>query len=145
MAGLLLSGPAGAGKTQIARGVVASSAIPALLIDFQGFYAAVLGIQRDPETGRYPEREESDEYALPVAEYMRRSAITVALSNELFAVVTNSDGDSERRSFLLGLLGADASERVVDPGLEVVRGRLSVEGVLSDQCGDAIDRWYTRI
>ena len=115
------------------------------MIDFQSLYAAILGIVRDPQTGRFPEREDRHRYALQMAEYLRQSAISAALEMDLDPIVTNSDGSPARRAFLLGRLGAGASETVLDPGIEVVRERLSIHGVLSQQCGQAIDRWYGRI
>ena len=48
-----------------------------------------------------------------------------AVEGEYSVVATNSDGSEERREYLLGLLGADATEEVVDPGREVVTARLS--------------------
>ena len=144
MAGLLLSGPAGDGKSQAAREEMGLSIIPAVVIDFQAIYAALL-LQERNEDGRYPERQARDSYLLPMAEYIRRSLITGAANRELFPIVTNSDGDRERRGFLLGLLGSGATEQVIDPGLEVVTQRLSVDGQLSKQCAGAIDRWYGRL
>ena len=62
-------------------------------------------------------------------------------------IATNSDGDPARRAFLLGQLGTGALERVVDPGRDIVAARLAdpSTGELSDECGDAIDRWYGRL
>ena len=60
-------------------------------------------------------------------------------------VTTNSDGSPERRALLLSRLGPGAVERIIDPGLEIVSDRLSVDGTLSDQCRDAIQRWYGRL
>ena len=144
MPGILLSGPAGAGKTQQALALLAASQ-GATLIDFQRIYAAVAGVERDSETGRYPERNPSQAYLLAVAEYLRRAAITAALDMELDPIVTNSDGSPTRRNFLLGLLGAGATEVVIDPGRDVVAARLAGDGPLSEQCGQAIDRWYGRL
>ena len=144
MAGLVVSGPAGAGKSAVAREVVENTP-DAVMVDFQTIYADLLGIQRQPD-GRYPEREPRHQYALPLTEYVRRAVISGAVQHELFVVVTNSDGDAVRRSFLRGLLGDSATERVVDPGLEVVKARLSgPTGNLSNQCSQAIDRWYGRL
>ena len=120
------------------------SIIPAAVIDFQSIYAAMLLLNRDEE-GRYPERLARDSYLLPLAEYVRRAAITGAANRELFPIVTNSDGGRVRRGFLLDLLGNGAVEQVIDPGLEVVTQRLSVNGRLSKQCAGAIDRWYGRL
>ena len=60
-------------------------------------------------------------------------------------VTTNSDGSPERRALLLSRLGPGATERIIDPGLNIVTERLSVNGTLSDQCRGAIQRWYGRI
>ena len=55
MTGVLVSGPAGAGKNRLAREMMDASAGPGVLVDFQSLYAAALAIPRLP-TGRYPER-----------------------------------------------------------------------------------------
>lgn len=144
MPGLLISGPAGAGKTSAALEVLETSNVPALLIDFQSLYAALLGIERGAD-GRYPERQGRHSYALTSAEYLRRAAITGSLAREVFPIVTNSDGSPTGRRELLGLLGAGATEQIIDPGIQVVTERLSVNGVLSQQCADAINRYYGRL
>ena len=144
MANLLLSGPAGAGKTQEGKRQVLQR-LPAILVDFQAIYAAILGIERDPETNRYPERLLQDDYALPLAEYTRRAIITGAVERDLTVIATNSDGNAARRLDLIGFLGPGATETVIDPGIGVVTQRLSVNGQLSRQCGDAIQRWYGRL
>ncbi|MCY4086689.1 MAG: hypothetical protein OXG37_07365, partial [Actinomycetia bacterium] len=60
---------------------------------------------------------------------------------------TNSDGDPGRRRFLLGQLGLDAREIIVDPGEEIIRARLadSETGELSEECDAAALRWYGRL
>ena len=84
MPNLLISGPAGAGKTQEGRREV--SRLPnAILIDFQTLYASLLGIERNPG-GRYPERLPQDDYALPLTEYTRRATITGAVERDLTVV-----------------------------------------------------------
>ena len=141
MPGLLISGPAGAGKSEVARAEVEARP-DAIMIDFQSLYASILGLQRLPN-GRYPERLESDAHAMPLTEYIRRVLITAALARDIEPIVTNSDGKPERRQFLLGLLGPGSAERVVDPGIDVVTARLtSVDGLLSEQCRSALSRWY---
>ena len=62
-------------------------------------------------------------------------------------IATNSDGDPDRRVFLLGQLGPGAAERIVDPGRAVVAARLSdpETGELSDECDSALGRWYGRL
>ena len=57
-------------------------------------------------------------------------------------IATNSDGSPARREYLRGLLGPGAVETVLDPGRKVVVDRLSINGVLSQQCGQAVGRWY---
>lgn len=141
MAGLLISGPAGAGKTLYARQALADTPGPAVLAEFQTIYAGLLGIERLP-SGRYPERLARDAYALPLTEYTRRVIISAARERDIYVITTNSDGHQERRLTLLSLLGTGAVEEVIDPGLAVVRQRLAVDGVLSSQCEDAIGRWY---
>ena len=139
----LLSGPAGAGKSAEARRLLAE--LPTgVLIDFQTLYAAVLGILRQDD-GRYPEREGHRAYALAMAEYIRKAAISGALEMDLDPIVTNSDGSPQRRQFLLTLLGAGSTERVIDPGIDVIHKLLSRDGVITQQCADAADRWYKRL
>ena len=77
-----------------------------------------------------------------MAEYLRQAAITGAIAQELDIVLTNSDGNADRRAFLLGALAPTASERVIDPGIEVVTERLSVDGTLDPDCASAIQRWF---
>ena len=144
MAGLLISGPAGAGKSQQARAEFRSRPGSAVVVDFQAVYAAVLLLERQPD-GRYPERSTRDQYIVPLVEYTRRAIITGALGRELFVIATNSDGSPTRRKGLLDLLGTGATETVIDPGETVVRGRLEVDGQLSPQCQEAISRWYGRL
>ena len=144
MPGLLLSGPAGGGKSVRARRVLAGLARPGVVVDFQSLLATLLLLERDA-AGRYPERAPEHNRLLPLVEFTRRNVIRRAQEAELYTVVTNSDGSPRRRRELLGLLGTDAAEEVIDPGLDVVTRRLSVNGRLSGQCGQAIERWYGRL
>ena len=144
MAGRLISGPAGAGKTALARSILAQLQGRGVAADFQSVYAALLLLERLPN-GRYPERLASDSYVLPIAEYVRQAIITGAMNHDLDVVVTSSDGDPGRRGFLLDRLGAGATETIIDPGLAIVRERLAVDGVLSESCESAIERWYGRL
>ena len=116
------------------------------VIDFQSILAAVLQLRRG-EDGRYPPRDASAERVMPLVEAMRREAIDYGVRAELEIVATNSDGDPERRQFLLERLGVGATEIVIDPGRDVVEARLadSLTGELSSQCSQAIGRWYDRI
>ena len=114
-----------------------------MLVDFQSIYASLSGDVRD-ENGLYPER---DPDLLPLAERERQRAIRDAVEMQVGVVATNSDGAQARRSYLLGLLGADALEEIVDPGLDVVTARLAnpATGQLSPSCLSAVSRWYSRI
>ena len=94
----LISGPAGAGKTQAARAELEASGEPTLAADFQSIYAALLLLERQPD-GRYPERRESDAHALRMAEYLRRTILTAAAARGLRVIATNSDGDLDRGAY----------------------------------------------
>ena len=140
MPSILLSGPAGAAKSALARRLLAENPALAAIADFQAIYAALTGDIRGPD-GRYPLR---DDRLLPLTEYIRRSIITGSLARDIEVIATNSDGDPARRQFLLGQLGEGATERIVDPGREIVAARLSdpETGILSIECDAAISRWY---
>ena len=142
MAGLLLSGPAGAGKSQEAARLAAEATRPTVIADFQAITVAVLGHTRRPD-GSYPKRPT---WALPLIEHVRRTVIDAATARELDVIATNSDGDAARRASLLERLGPGSTERVIDPGEDVVTARLtdSVTGGLDPECGAAIGRWYGR-
>ena len=141
---ILISGPAGAGKSQEARRLLAASSEPTILVEFQEIYATILGIERLP-SGRYPEREEKDSFGIPLTTEIRLGILAAAKAQQVAVIMTNSDGSPERRALLLSRLGPGATEIVVDPGIDVVTQRLSVNGTLSDQCRDAIQRWHGRL
>ena len=143
MAGILLSGPAGAAKSALAWRLLAEHPQLAAVADFQAIYAAITLVQRD-RNGRYPLR---DDRLLPLTEYVRRAVIGGAVARDVDIIATNSDGDPARRAVLLGSLGAGAVEQVVDPGRAIVEARLSdpATGELSIECNGAINRWYSRI
>ena len=139
---MLLSGPAGANKSALARRLLVESSALAAIADFQLVYRALTDVERGRD-GRYPLR---DERLLPLTEYVRRAIITGGAARDIDIIATNSDGDPERRKLLLGRLGPGAVERIVDPGQAVVAARLSdpETGVLSPECDAAIGRWYRR-
>ena len=143
MPNILLSGPAGSGKTQEARRTIHESAVPIVAVDFQSLYASLLLLERLPD-GRYPERLARHDYVIPLVEYIRRAAITGAGLMDIEVAMTNSDGSAVRRDEVLRRLGPGAAELVIDPGVDVVRQRLAVDWALSDQCAEAINRWYGR-
>ena len=143
MPSVLLSGPAGAAKSALARRLLAESSELAAIADFQSVYVALTGDARGPD-GRYPLRNDT---LLPLTEYVRRAIITGAVVRDISIIGTNSDGDPGRRETMLARLGAGATERIVDPGRAVVSTRLAdpETGILSDECEAAINRWYGRL
>ena len=145
MPNLLISGPAGSGKTQEARRLLQASTEPMVAADFQSILAALTLLERGPD-GRFPPRRESQaSWLLPLSEYVRMAVIGAAQERGVGVVATNSDGSPERRALLLSRLGPGAVERVIDPGIDIVTERLSVEGTLSEQCRSAINRWHGRL
>ena len=139
----LISGPAGGGKSQVVRQRLADNP-GSIQIDFQQIYRALTGDQRDPDTGLYPRR---DERLLPITEFSRRAILLAARERQLDVIATNSDGDPQRRAFLLLQLGEGATETIIDPGRDVVRNRLadSITGELSSECNSAVERWYSNL
>ena len=146
MANILLSGPAGAGKTEEARRLLEAAMEPMVAADFQTLLAALLLLVRLPD-GRFPQRQESQaSWLLPLTEYLRMATIGAARERGVDVVSTNSDGSPERRALLLSRLGPGATERIIDPGINVVTERLSgPDGGMSDQCIEAVGRWYSRV
>ena len=142
MASILLSGPAGGAKSQLAVELIKNGTGPTIAADFTSIVVALLQLQRGPD-GRYPVRPE---WVLPLAEFVRQAAVEGAISREISVVLTNSDGSPERRDYLLKKLGPGATERIIDPGIDVVRARLadSITGDLEPECEQAIGRWYGR-
>ena len=113
--------------------------------DFQTILAALTLLERQPD-GRFPQRRESQaSWLLPLVEYTRMAVIGAAQERGVDVVTTNSDGSPSRRALLISRLGPGATETVIDPGIDIVTERLSVNGTLSEQCRGAIQRWYGRI
>ena len=142
MPSILLSGPAGAGKSQVAGDLLREATEPTVLADFTAIAVALLGLERG-RGGLYPVRPD---WVLPITEYTKQAVISGANSRGLTIIATTSDGSPERRKALLERLGPGAREEIVDPGQSVVRARLSdpITGELSGECENAIARWYSR-
>ncbi len=103
MPGVLISGPAGGGKSGVAHELLLEAgAEPTVLADFQEIYVAVSGVERGPD-GRYPLRRPE---LLPVVQYLKNAAISTAVRNRLRVLVTNSDGSDEVRLRILSHLYA---------------------------------------
>ena len=143
MGNILLSGPAGSGKSQLARDLLGEATEPMIAVDFQSLTAALLLQERGPD-GKYPLRPA---WVLPIVEYIRQTVLRAARERGLDVIATNSDGDPERRRVLLERLGPGSTERVITTPEAVVRARLSdpITGVLSPECEKAIARWFTRV
>ena len=146
MPSILISGPAGGGKTQAALATLGTTGRNAILADFSSTYNAITGTKRNPD-GLFPIRRQADEVFLPLTEQLRRETIIRGRRLGFDVVATNSSGDPAIRRRLLELLGPGAREVVIDPGREVVEERLKVKStqVLGSECQKAIGRWYDRI
>ena len=146
MPNTLLSGPAGAGKSQEARRLLNTAVVPTIAADFQAVLVALMLLERDPETNRFPERLASQaSWLIPLTEAVRQTIVTFAADRGIDTILTNSDGSPARRAHLLQRLGPGATERIVDPGFDAVTERLSrPDGTISQQCVEARDRWYSR-
>ena len=129
------------GKSQRIRELLNQTDEVTAVADFQSIYAAVAQVTRDAE-GKYPQR---DERLLPLVEFTRQSIIRAARERDITVIATNSDGDPDRRGYLLNLLGNDSVEEIVDPGQTIAEERLkNADGSLSPACRSALNRWYTR-
>ena len=114
------------------------------IADFQLVYRALTDVERD-RGGRYPPAQRGPAAAHRVCP--KRAIISGAVARGITVIATNSDGDPERRAFLLGQLGAGATERIVDPGRNIVEARLSdpETGELVElSATQAVGRWYSR-
>lgn len=128
-------GPAGGGKSQF---VNRNQETGEVVIDFTLLYAALANVQRGPD-GRYPERVAGDPL-LPLVNAVKEFALRQAVDRQLNGYVTSSDAQAVSR--LEALTGETAE--IIDPGREAIELRLRdpETGVLSDECGRALSRWY---
>ena len=121
-------GPAGGGKTQW----IAERQKPNdVVIDFSYLYRALKG------TDQKLTRRVGDPI-VPFVQAVKQQALREAVSRQLDGYVTSATpGD---RPLLEQTTGVQAV--VVDPGEDVVRQRLAVDGELSVECENALTRWY---
>ena len=158
---VIIAGPAGAGKSQRARELLAelsAAGMEPFAADFQSLYAALLLLERLPD-GRYPERLENQAYVLAMVESLRTTLIRFALDDDRPVVATISEPPGRPRyTALLALFGGQAREETIDPGIGAIVDRLSLPAptvevtsdaivtpsgrTLSQQCKDAAERYY---
>ena len=106
MANLLISGPAGAGKTEEARRVLEAATEPMVAADFQTILAALTLLERGPDGPLSTTSGVSSLLAIAIGRvYPRMAVIGAAQERGVEVVSTNSDGSPERRALLLSRLG----------------------------------------
>ena len=131
-----------AGKSQTAKAMLDADQAD-VLADTSAIYAALSGDERD-SNGRYPSRPDGA-LLLPLALYVRQAVVREGLRRDLRVLKTSSTKtDLERDRALASELGASFREIVIDPGENVVRGRLRdpQTGTVSPDCESAISRYY---
>ena len=115
MANLLLSGPAGAGKSALRHGGCwqhGQSRRPSSPTSNRSTSrSAACNADRTADTLT----SGAGGGLLPLVETMRQALIRIAIERGVGVIATNSDGRPERRQYLLKLLGPGAVERVVEP------------------------------
>ena len=139
----LIEGPAGGGKSELLREMLAAGEID-VAADITALWAATGGHERDPATGKYPVRAETDP-ALHTARYLQTVTAGFALREGYkVAVTTSRRGEIEKWTAVANRYDSPLRIQTVDPGREIVTARLSdpVTGNLSDECDTAIGRWY---
>ena len=128
---MIISGPAGAGKTERARELIAelqAEGLEPIVADFQSLYAALLLVSRG-EDGRFPERADDAAYILGMVEYIRSTIARRALADDMPVVATISERpDGSRYRALAALLGGAAREETIDPGVDEIVRRLGEPG-----------------
>ena len=139
----LLEGPAGGGKSQLARDMLDAGQVD-LLADVTALWVALSAVTRD-SSGRYPVRDNNDP-ALRAALYLQTTVARYGLREGLkVAVTTSQSGQAARWRALADELDTAMSVMTVDPGEDVARARLAdpQTGQLSGDCVFALSRWYT--
>ena len=139
---ILLQGPAGAAKSQHARALLADGQVD-VIADLTQLHVALKALERDPATGKYPVRK-ADDKALALAAYLRRTTVRQALRTGLNVVVTSgTPGLEGEYEAIAREAGTTFQVMTDDPGRSVVSERLAgAGGTLSDECQNALNRWY---
>ena len=139
---LLVEGPAGSGKSQLVASMLAAGELD-IVADLTGLWAALRGMARGAD-GRYPVRTDADPaVSSGLATYLRAAAVRQGLRADLRVAVSAGTPDmAPRWAQVAEESGAAFTVRTVDPGEQVVRDRLAVDGELHPQCERAVNRWY---
>jgi len=142
----LVEGPAGGAKSQHVRELLAAGVV-SIVADVTRLWAALGGYERDPETGRYPIREDGDP-ALALALYAQTVAVRQALREGQDVAVTASTRTAEAkwRAVVEEIDNATMTLTTMDPGRAIVIARLATAddpAALKDACARAVDRWYS--
>ena len=139
----LIQGPAGSGKSQVARDLLEAGEVQAVA-DTTSLWAALAQARRGPD-GRYPVRADDDP-ALGLALYVQATAVRQGLRQGLDVAATTSQRDQVGRWREIledEAPGGELHVRTVDPGEDVIRARLAEQGgALSPECEAAIGRWF---
>ena len=111
--------------------------------DVTAIWAATRGIERDDD-GRYPIRPDSDPAVRSgLVTYLRAAVVRQSLRLGLrVAITSGSPRTAVKWQEVARENDALFSLKTIDPGEATVRSRLAVDGVLSDQCDEAVRRWY---
>ena len=141
----LLRGPGGAGKSERIATLLDSGAVQ-VAADFTALWAAISGAVRDPVTGKYPVRLDSD-VTVPLTSYTKAVVTRDALRRGLRVIATTSTGgvaEIDRWRKLATEAAAVLEIETLDPGIDVIRARLTdpATGFIAPACEDLIARWY---
>ena len=139
---ILIEGPAGSGKSQLAAAMLAAGEID-VQADLTAIWAALRGVERGPD-GHFPIRLGDDPaIRTGLASYIRAAVVRQGLRDGLNVAVTSGSPDTAVKwSVVAEETGATFQVQTIDPGEATVRERLTVDGVLPDECEAAIGRWY---
>ena len=138
----LIQGPAGAGKSQVARRELRSGRAD-VLADVTGLWAAVRGLERDMD-GNYPLRED-DDVGLQLSLYLQAVTVHQGLAEDRRVIVTSSRRGQELRwERIARSQGATFTVRTIDPGRRVSEQRLIRAGWRVQDVAKCVGRWYGR-